>query len=202
MVNGNRLVIRLLLLPGFGDTGRLHQIQTYALQPMRLHLKGLGGPIRNVDDPARDDRSTIVDPDDDSLSVTQVRYPYIASHGKRQMRGGHVVHIVRFTASRRFAFEVLPVPRRCSNLIRFGLADLFADFGLGLNRTNWSRFRLRDVRSLSRSQADDQKSDRQSMSYTSSHSVLLAYSKVPFGLRLVLPAVRRCYRPAKRCVKA
>src|SRR5215469_3137733 len=164
---------------------------------MRLHLKCLGCPIRKVDDPARDDRSTVIHPDDDSLPIAEVRHLHVASHGKRQVGGGHVVHVVRLAAGRLFPFKLCAVPGCCPNLIRFSLADLFADCGLCLNRTSWSRFRLRVVRSLSRSQADDQKADRQSMSYTSVHSVLLAYSKVPFGLRLVSTAVRRCYRPAK-----
>src|SRR5215469_700202 len=164
---------------------------------MRLHLKCLGCPIRKVDDPARDDRSTVIHPDDDSLPIAEVRHLHVASHGKRQVGGGHVVHVVRLAAGRLFPFKLCAVPGCCPNLIRFSLADLFADCGLCLNRTSWSRFRLRVVRSLSRSQADDQKADRQSMSYTSLHSVLLAYSKVPFGLRLVCTAVRRCYRPAK-----
>src|SRR5579864_5350418 len=147
-------------------------------------LQRLGCTVRQVDDPAGHDRSAVVDPDYHGLAVSQIRDLHIASHGKREVRGGHVIHLVRFAACGRLALKILPVPGRRPNLIRFRLS-LLADFGFRLNGTNWSRCRLRDVRSLSRSQADDQKCNRQSMSYTSSHSVLLAYSKVPLAVRLV-----------------
>src|SRR5262252_10436442 len=73
MVISNRLVIRLRLRPGFHDRGRLDQIQTYSLQPVRLHLQRLSGTIRNVDNTARYDRSAVVNPDNDRLAIVQVR---------------------------------------------------------------------------------------------------------------------------------
>src|SRR5271169_5350975 len=178
MVIRDRLVNRLLLVG-------VDQVQTHALQTTLLELQRLGCAVRQVDNPARHDRPAVIHPDHDGPAIAQVRDPDMASHGKRQVRGGHVVHIVRLAAGSGFSVKNLAVPGRGPNLIRFRLADLLADFGFRLNGTNWSRFRLRDVRSLSRSQADDQTNNRQSMSYTSSHSVLLAYSKVPLALRLV-----------------
>src|ERR1035437_8894060 len=174
-VIGDGLVSRLQVAGG-------DQIQTHALQTTLLKLQRLGSTVRQVDNPTRNDGPAVIDPDHDGPAIAQVCDPHIASHGKGQVSGGHVVHIVRLAAGRGFSVENLAVPGRCPNLIRFGLADLLADFGSRLNGTNWSRCRLRDVRSLSRSQADDQEGNRQSISYTSSHSVLLAYSKV-LGLK-------------------
>src|SRR5207302_8394054 len=124
-----------------------------------------------------------------------VRHLHIAAHGQFQVRGCHVVHLIRLAAGRGLTLKRVPIPGRRPNLIRLRL-DLFADCWPNLNGTHWGRFRLRDVRSLSRSHPDDQASNRQSSSYTSLHSVLLAYSKVTLALRL-FPAVPRCYRRAK-----
>src|SRR5579871_2132005 len=177
-VIGNRLISGLLLV-------RMYQIQAHTLQPAMLELQRLSSTVRQVDDATRNNGSAVIDADDYGFPVPQIRHLHIAPHGKREVCGSHIVHIVRFAASRRFAFENLSIPGRSPHLVRFGFADLFADLGSCLNRTNWSRCRLRDVRSLSRSQADDQRSNRQSMSYISSHSVPLAYSKVPLAVRLV-----------------
>src|SRR5215469_7748888 len=180
MVIRNRLVARLWVAR-FGNNAARNQVQTHPLQSTRAELQCLRRSIRQIDDPARHDRSAVIDPDDDRLAIPQIRHLDIASERNPQVRCGHVVHVVLLAAGCFLTLKVSAVPGRCPNLIRFGLAGLFADFWSYLNRTNWSRFRLRDVRSLSRSQADDQTSDRQSMSYTSSHSVLLAYSKVPLA---------------------
>src|SRR6266567_3701576 len=177
------MVIRDDLVYRFLVAG-VDQVQTHALQATMLELKRLGSTVRQVDNPAGNDRSAVIDPDHNGFAIAQVRDPHVASHGERQVSCRHVVHIVRLAARRGFTIENLAVPGRCPNLIRFRL-DLWADFGSCLNGTNWSRYRLRDVRSLSRSQADDQESNRQSSSYKSSHSVLLAYSKVPWPLASV-----------------
>src|SRR5581483_4109820 len=174
---------------------RVHQIQTYALQALAPELECLSGSIGQVNNPARNHRTAVIDPHNHGLAIAQVRDFHVASHGKLQVGSSHVVLLVGFAAGRGLTLKGLPIPGSGPHLIRLGF-DLFAGFGSDLNRTTWSRFRLRDVRSLSRSQADDQKSNRQSMSYTSSHSVLLAYSKVTLALRL-FPAVPRCYRRAK-----
>src|SRR5579872_1634100 len=103
MVIGDRLIIRGLL-------AWAHQIQTYALQSMRLHLNRLGRTVRKVDNPSGNNRSTVIDSDHDGLPVPQIGDLYIASHRDGQRRGGHMMHLVRFTARRWFPLEVLPVP--------------------------------------------------------------------------------------------
>ena len=158
-------------------------------------VQRLRGSVGQIDNPARNHRTTVIHAHDHGLAVAQVGHLDIAPHGKRQVGGGHVVHLIGLPAGGGFTFKGLPIPGRGPNLIRLRL-DLFADFWSNLNRTHWSRFRLRDVRSLSRSQPEDQANNRQSLSYTSLHSVLLAYSKVTLALRL-FPAVLRCYRRAK-----
>src|SRR5205807_2019282 len=124
---------------------------TDTLQSAVTDLQGLGSAVRQIDNPARDDRSPVVDPDHHGLAVAKVRDLHEAANGKLQVRRRHIVHLVRFAAGGRFSFELIPVPRSRPNLIRLYLGDLLADFGSCLNRTTWSRFRLRDVRSLSRS---------------------------------------------------
>src|ERR1700758_1419055 len=113
MVHGDGLVGRLYI-------ARIDQVQTDALQPTVLEFKGLGGAVGQVDDPAGDDWPQVVDPKNESPAVTQVGDPHVASHGKLEVSGGHVVHIVRFAASGWLAIKNLAVPGCCPNLIRFG----------------------------------------------------------------------------------
>src|SRR5438067_1782852 len=141
------MVVREDLVYRFLVTG-VDQVQTHALQATMLKLKRLSRTVRQVDNPAGNDRSAVIDPDHNSFAIAQVRDPHVASHGERQVGGRHVVHIVRLATGGGFSVENLAVPGRCANLIRFRLD--WADFGYCLNRTNWSRYRLRDVRSLSR----------------------------------------------------
>jgi hypothetical protein len=123
MVYGHRLVNGLLV-------AGVDQIQTDALQATLLELQGLRGTVRKVDDPAWNDGAAVIDPDYDGPAIAQVRDPHVASHGKRQVSGGHVVHIVRLAAGCGFPVENLAVPGCCPNLIRFRLDGLVADFGL------------------------------------------------------------------------
>ena len=90
-------------------------------------LQRLCGPIRQVDDPARNHRTTVIYPYDHGLAVAQVRDFHIASHGKAQVRGRHVVHLIGLAAGCGLTLKGLPIPGRGPNLIRFRL-DLFADF--------------------------------------------------------------------------
>src|SRR5579864_4215784 len=108
------------------------QIQPYALQAALPEFQGLSGAIGQVDDPTGNDRSAVVDPDYDGPAIVQVRDPHVASHGKCQVSGRHVVHIVGLAASGRLTVENLAVPGGGPNLKRFGL-DLFADLGRLLN---------------------------------------------------------------------
>src|SRR5271169_2554954 len=156
----------------------IDQIQAHPLQALVPELQGLGSTVGKVDNPARNDGATVIDPYHDGLTIAQVGHPHVASHGKREVGSGHVVHVIGLAAGGGFPLKIPAIPRRGPNLIRFRFASLFADFGFYSERTNRRWCRLRDVRSLSRSQADDQCGDRQSMSKTSLHSVLLAYSKV------------------------
>jgi len=78
MVVGNRLVGRL-------KVAGVDQVQTYALKAALLKLQRLSGPVGKVDNPAWNDRTTIVHPNDDCPTIAQVRDPHIASHGKLQV---------------------------------------------------------------------------------------------------------------------
>src|SRR5579862_2914003 len=130
MVHGDGLVSRLYI-------ARINQVQTDALQPSLFEFQGLGGAVGQVDDPAGNDRSTVVDPDDDSPAVTQVGHPDVASHRKRKVSCGHVVHIVRFSAGGRLSVKNLAIPGGRPNLVWFRL-NLPADYGLR-SWTSWRR---------------------------------------------------------------
>src|ERR1700733_3357824 len=170
MVDGNRLEDR----PVLRRTSFYH-VQSHLLQPMIFELQNLGCAVRQIDNSPLHDRSPVVHFHHHRPSVVQVRHLHIASQGKRRMSCGHVVHVVVFAAGCGFAVEVLPIPGSCPNLIWFAIRGLLTDFRL--DWPSWRGTGLRAVWSLSRPQSDDRKKDHQSMSYTSSHSVLLASQK-------------------------
>src|SRR5581483_3629668 len=78
MVIGDRLD-RQLGSGTLGDTSRFDQIQSNTLQPMRFHLKRLRRPIRDVNNPARNYRSAVVDPQHHRLPIPQISDLYVAS---------------------------------------------------------------------------------------------------------------------------
>src|SRR5579871_858959 len=78
MVVGDSLVRRLGLVT-LGDNGRFDQIQTDTLQPALPELQRLSRPKGQIDDPPRNDRSTVVNPDYDGLPIPQICYLYVAS---------------------------------------------------------------------------------------------------------------------------
>src|ERR1700722_1955205 len=150
IVDGNRLIF------GLRPRGRLigmDEIQTHALNAALAITKSGGSAVRQIDDPARDDRSPVIDADHDGPAIAQVGDPDIASKGKRQVGGRHVVHVIRLAAGGRLSIKILAIPRSCTNLIRFGLTGLCADFGFAMGFTTSCWCRPRVVRSLSRSQA-------------------------------------------------
>src|SRR5712691_6067694 len=149
MIRGDRLVQRTVV-SGSG----LDDVQADLLQPAVLEFQDLRGAIRQIDNPPSYDRATIVYLNHDRPSVAQVGDPHIASQGKGWMSGGHVVHIVVFAAGRGFSVEILPIPRRSSDLKRLGFGR-FAGFGFR-DSASLSGTGLRVVWALSRSQADDQ----------------------------------------------
>src|SRR5712671_5913635 len=78
VVDGYSLVVWCLLasMRQLGiRLGRLHHIQTHTLQALRTELQRLGSAIRQIDDPAWDDRSPVVDPHDYGPPIAQVRDP-------------------------------------------------------------------------------------------------------------------------------
>src|SRR5579864_5369851 len=78
MVIGNGLICRLVLV-SLGDHGLFDQVQTYTLQPALPERQRLSSPIGQIDDPPRNDRSAVVNPDYDGLSVPQIRDLHVAS---------------------------------------------------------------------------------------------------------------------------
>src|ERR1700693_2803265 len=101
-----------------------------------FELQHLSGAVREVDNAAWYDRTTVVYLDDHCSSVAQVCDPHIASQRKRGMSRSHVVHVEVFAAGGRFTDEIIAIPRSGPNLIRLILTGLVADIGLGLNRPN------------------------------------------------------------------
>src|SRR5215468_1869161 len=98
------------------------------------------------------------------------------------MGGGQVVHIERLAAGGFLALEITAIPGGCSYLVGLGPGTLRHCLLLrGLFRKRfWATSVVcgpRVLRPLCRSQAGEQSKNRQSLSYTTWHSVYLAYSK-------------------------
>ena len=91
-------------------------------------MEHLGCTVRQVDNPAWNDRSAVIDADVNYSSVVQVGNAHPASERERGMSRGEVVHVVRFTAGGGAAFEILSVPGCGSYLVR---AMMFG-FGRGV----------------------------------------------------------------------
>jgi len=123
MIVGDRLVFRL---------ARFDQVQTDTLQSAMAELQSLSRAVRQVNDATRYDRSTVVDPDHYGLAISKVRDFHEASDWKCEVRGGHIVHFVRFAAGRRLSLKPLSIPGSSSDLERLRFADLMADYGLNL----------------------------------------------------------------------
>ena len=73
-----RLQHRELLRGSFPGGG---QVETNPLEALILEIKHLGSAVGKVDNPARDDWSSIIDPDVDHSSVMQVGDAYPGSEG-------------------------------------------------------------------------------------------------------------------------
>src|SRR3984893_13510851 len=120
MVVGDRLVGRL-------KVAGVDQVQTYALKAALLKLQRLSGPVGKVDNPAGNDRTTIVHTKEACPTIVQVRDPHIAPHGKFQVSRRHIVHIIGLAAGGGLTVENLTIPRRSPNLIGLRLDYLWAD---------------------------------------------------------------------------
>ena len=58
-------------LLGLGVSGR-DQVQANALEALILEMEHLGGAVGEVDNPARDNRSPVIDPDVNHSSIVEV----------------------------------------------------------------------------------------------------------------------------------
>src|SRR6516164_7905477 len=146
-------------------------LEAEVFEPQRF-----GGAVREIDNPAFYDGTTIVDADDDGLPVPQVGDLNVGPERKSRMSRSQVVHVESLSAGGFLAVELFSIPGGGADLIR----SFFA--GMRLMRGNrdfgWATSvkRPRDVRPLSRSQAGDAQKERQTSSCNTSHSVHLAYS--------------------------
>jgi hypothetical protein len=94
-----------------------HQVQANALEAAALHLNGAGGTVGKIDNPAVDHRPAIIDSDYYCSPVAKVGHLHEGTQRQRRVRCGEIVHIVRFAARCRLAFEVFSVPGSYTNLI-------------------------------------------------------------------------------------
>jgi hypothetical protein len=96
-------------LLGLGVSGR-DQVQAYALEALILEMEHLSGAVREVDNPARNDRPSIIDPDVDHSSIVKIGYAYPAAEGQGWVRCGQLAHSIGFAAGRSPAFKVFSIP--------------------------------------------------------------------------------------------
>jgi hypothetical protein len=86
------------------------QVQADALETPILEMEHLSSAIREVDDAARNDRSPIIDPDEDHSSIVKVGYAYPAAKGQGWVRCGQLSHLIGLAAGRCPAFKVFSIP--------------------------------------------------------------------------------------------
>src|SRR5215470_636078 len=97
----------------------LRQVETNPLNALLLEVQLTSGCVREVDNSAFDDRTTVVYPNDKRPPVPEVRDFHIRSKGQRRVSRGQIVHVVRFAAGSLFPVEIASVPRGCSHLVWF-----------------------------------------------------------------------------------
>jgi hypothetical protein len=166
--------------PQHGYGPRLgNQVQTNLLDALMFQVQHSSGLVRQIDDPALYDGSTIIDAHNHCSAVSQVGDLYIGPQRQRRMCRGQVVHIESFATGGFFAVEIASIPGRRPNLVRtrplLNKRRLGGWFRLIRSRTTSVVGRARVA--LSRSQAGDAQKHRQSMSNACSHSVHLAYKR-------------------------
>jgi hypothetical protein len=100
-------------LLGLGVSGR-DQVQANALEALILEMEHLGGAVGEVDNPARDNRSPVIDPDVNHSSIVEVGDAYPAAERQSRMSRCQFVHLIGLAAGGSPAFKGFSVPRCCS----------------------------------------------------------------------------------------
>jgi len=80
------------------------------LKALILEVEHFGGAIGEVDNPAGDNRSSIIDPDVNDSSIMKVGDSYPAAERQSRVSRGQIVHLIGFTACSGSAFKVLSIP--------------------------------------------------------------------------------------------
>jgi len=86
------------------------QVQANALDALVLEMERLGGAVREVDNPARDDRSPVINPDMDESPIVKIGYAYPTAQRQSQVSRGQLMHLVGLAAGRSSAFKVFSIP--------------------------------------------------------------------------------------------
>src|SRR6478672_3329429 len=96
----------------------LNQVNPHPLHAI-AEIEHSGCAIAQIHDPVTYIRTAIIDPDNDPLTIFQVRDLYKASQGELPVSGCELKHIKVLTAGCGLAMELLPVPGSASYLIGF-----------------------------------------------------------------------------------
>jgi hypothetical protein len=73
-------------------------------------MEHFGGAVGEVDNPAGDNRSSIIDPDIDNSPVAEVGHTYPAAERQSRVSRSQIVHLIGFTAGRGTAFKFFSIP--------------------------------------------------------------------------------------------